>query len=161
MSAQHEQNSFTQFKPPSMEGLKPHLDIGCIDIIPPAKKGFWRRFIDLLDVSLLKDLGFLNILFGLSIFYVAEMNFKMVTPFFFRSLGYDKNDVATCLSITAISDIAARIILPPICDRFPIKKRTIFFVSICFVGVFRSSECDKLNLVCQFSSAFNCYWGNF
>lgn len=88
MSAQREQNSFTTFKPPSMEGLKPHLDIGAIDItIPPVKQSFWRRFIALMDVSLLKDRGYLNILFGLSIFYVAEMNFKMITPFFFASLG--------------------------------------------------------------------------
>lgn len=91
MSAQREQNSFTTFKPPSMEGLKPHLDIGAIDITmpsPPARQSFWRRFITLMDVSLLKDPGYLNILFGLSIFYVAEMNFKMITPFFFVSLGY-------------------------------------------------------------------------
>lgn len=141
MSAQREQNSFTTFKPPSMEGLKPHLDIGAIDITtPPVKQSFWRRFIELMDVSLLKDRGYLNILFGLSIFYVAEMNFKMITPFFFVSLGYNKTDVAYCLSVTAISDISSRIILPPICDRFAIKKRTIFFVSILFVGVTRSSK---------------------
>lgn len=140
MSAQHEQNSFTTFKPPSMDGLKPHLDLGIDITTPPVKQSFWRRFIALLDVSLLKDRGYLNILFGLSIFYVAEMNFKMITPFFFASLGYSKTDVAYCLSITAISDISSRIILPPICDRFPIKKRTIFFVSILFVGVTRSSK---------------------
>lgn len=100
MSALHEQNSFTKFRPSSIEGLKPSVDIGIgIDITPPAKKGFWRRFIELMDVSLLKDPGYLNILFGLSIFYVAEMNFKMVTPFFFASLGYAKTDVAYCLSV--------------------------------------------------------------
>lgn len=140
MSAQHEQNSFTKFHPPSMEGLKPHLDIGAIEIVPKEKKSFWLRFIELLDVSMLKDPGYLSILFGLSIFYVAEMNFKMITPFFFASLGYNKTDISYCLSITAISDISSRIILPPICDRFPIKKRTIFFVSILFVGLTRSSK---------------------
>lgn len=142
MSAHHEQNSFTKFRPDSVDGLKPQLDIGQIhigDIKPPAKKGFWKRFIELMDVSLLKDPGYLNILFGLSIFYVAEMNFKMVTPFFFASLGYAKADVAYCLSVTAISDIAARIVLPPICDRFDVKKRNIFFISILFVGITRSS----------------------
>lgn len=150
MSAQREQNSFTTFKPPSMEGLKPHLDIGVIDITtPPVKQSFWRRFIALMDVSLLKDRGYLNILFGLSIFYVAEMNFKMITPFFFASLGYSKTDVAYCLSITAISDISSRIILPPILDRFAIKKRTIFFISILFVGVTRSimAEQTEYNMV--------------
>lgn len=68
------------------------------------------------------------------------MNFKLVTPFFFASLGFAKADVAFCLSITAISDITARIVLPPICDRFQIQKRLIFFVSILFVGITRSSK---------------------
>lgn len=141
MSALHEQNSFTKFRPSSIEGLKPNIDIGIgIDITTSPKKGFWRRFIELMDVSLLKDPGYLNILFGLSIFYVAEMNFKMVTPFFFASLGYPKTDVAYCLSVTAISDIAARIVLPPICDRFNVKKRNIFFISILFVAITRSSK---------------------
>ncbi|XP_031622838.1 uncharacterized protein LOC116340468 [Contarinia nasturtii] len=143
MSAHHEQNSFTKFRPSSLDGFKPQLDIGGIDITPTAKKGFFRRFIELMDVSLLKDPGYLNILFGLSIFYVAEMNFKMVTPFFFANLGYSKTDVAKCLSVTAISDIAARIVLPPICDRFDVKKRSIFFVSILFVGITRSIMAEQ------------------
>lgn len=106
----------------------------------PTKVGFWRRFANLMDVDILKDKIYLNILFGLSIFYVAEMNFKMVTPFFFANLGYSKADVAYCLSMTAISDIAARVVLPPICDRFDIQKRLIFFVSIFFVAITRSSK---------------------
>ncbi|EDW56140.1 uncharacterized protein LOC6614981 [Drosophila sechellia] len=107
------------------------------------KPGFWRRFADLLDIDMLKDKMFLNLLFGLSIFYVAEMNFKMVTPFFFANLGYQKTDVAFCLSITAITDIAARIVLPPIFDRTTIKKRTIFLVSIIFVALTRSIMAEQ------------------
>ncbi|EDW75241.1 uncharacterized protein Dwil_GK20065 [Drosophila willistoni] len=107
------------------------------------KPGFWRRFADLLDIAMLKDKMFLNLLFGLSIFYVAEMNFKMVTPFFFANLGYKKSDVAFCLSITAITDIAARIVLPPIFDRTTIKKRTVFLVSIIFVAITRSIMAEQ------------------
>ncbi|XP_017151179.1 uncharacterized protein LOC108161426 [Drosophila miranda] len=109
----------------------------------PKKPGFWRRFADLLDIDMLKDKMFLNLLFGLSIFYVAEMNFKMVTPFFFANLGYQKSDVAFCLSITAITDIAARIVLPPIFDRTTIRKRTIFLVSIIFVALTRSIMAEQ------------------
>ncbi|XP_001355009.4 uncharacterized protein [Drosophila pseudoobscura] len=109
----------------------------------PKKPGFWRRFADLLDIDMLKDKMFLNLLFGLSIFYVAEMNFKMVTPFFFANLGYQKTDVAFCLSITAITDIAARIVLPPIFDRTTIRKRTIFLVSIIFVALTRSIMAEQ------------------
>lgn len=124
------------------------------------KPGFWARFADLMDVDLLKDKMFLNILFGLSIFYVAEMNFKMVTPFFFANLGYSKADVAYCLSITAITDIAARIVLPPIFDRTSIKKRTVFLVSIIFVAITRSSKLLLLLLnVCR--SVMSSYYYNW
>lgn len=139
----HELNTHSfKLHPPSLEFTKQQpLDIGIQ--MSPTKKTFVRRFVELMDPSLLKDVYFLNLLFGLSIFYVAEMNFKMVTPFFFANLGYSKSEVASCLSITAISDIAARIVLPPICDRFEVKKRLIFFVSILFVGVTRSSKSNQ------------------
>ena len=125
-------------KATSFEQTKVPLDNGIV--VTAKKESFWKRFVALMDVSMLKDPIYLNILFGLSMFYVGEMNFKMVTPFFFANLGYSKAEVAYCLSITAISDIAARVVLPPICDRFNIRKRLIFFVSIAFVAITRSSK---------------------
>ncbi|XP_030244867.1 uncharacterized protein LOC115564554 [Drosophila navojoa] len=135
-------DSFIKMKPTELEKQQTELDNE--EAKKNAKKpGFWRRFADLLDIAMLKDKMFLNLLFGLSIFYVAEMNFKMVTPFFFANLGYSKSDVAYCLSITAITDIAARIVLPPIFDRTTIKKRTIFLVSIIFVAITRSIMAEQ------------------
>jgi MCP family monocarboxylic acid transporter-like MFS transporter 14 len=106
----------------------------------PKKESFWVRFAHLMDVGLLKDKTYLNILFGLSIFYVAEMNFKMVTPFFLANLGYTKSETAYCLSISALTDIFARIIVPPICDKTKVSKRLVFMTSIFFVAITRSSE---------------------
>lgn len=112
-----------------------------VDDEPEPVRGFWARCFGLLDVSLLRDGHFLVLLLGLSLFYVAEMNFKMIIPFFFANLGFAKADVALGLSIAAISDIAARVVLPPIFDRFAVRKRVIFFVSIIFVMITRSSKC--------------------
>lgn len=126
----------------------------------PKKESFWVRFAHLMDVDLLKDRTYLNILFGLSIFYVAEMNFKMVTPFFLANLGYTKSEVAYCLSISALTDIFARIIVPPICDKTKISKRLVFMVSIFFVAITRSSELNdlvhlNLTFMLSFSSQFS------
>ncbi|XP_064556685.1 uncharacterized protein LOC135441134 [Drosophila montana] len=134
-------DSFIKMKPTELEKQQTELDEEAKKNV--KKPGFWRRFADLLDIAMLKDKMFLNLLFGLSIFYVAEMNFKMVTPFFFANLGYSKADVAYCLSITAITDIAARIVLPPLFDRTTIKKRTIFLVSIIFVALTRSIMAEQ------------------
>ncbi|KFB42065.1 AGAP000717-PA-like protein [Anopheles sinensis] len=108
-----------------------------LEMVKP-KVSFLQRFTALMDVGLLRDGIYLNILFGLSIFYVAEMNFKMVTPFFMASLGFDKTETAFVLSVSALTDIAARIIVPPIGDRLKLRKRYIFMVSLIFVAISRS-----------------------
>ncbi|KOB69831.1 Monocarboxylate transporter 12-B [Operophtera brumata] len=89
--------------------------------------GFVRKFIAMMDLDLLKDWSFLNLLLGLSLFWSGELQFRMLTPFFISSLGYNMNDTAFCLSMTAITDILVRLILPPIFDRTTISKKMIFF----------------------------------
>ncbi|CAG9792112.1 unnamed protein product [Diatraea saccharalis] len=102
------------------------------------KKGFLKKFIALMDLDLLKDWSFLNLLLGLSLFWSGELQFRMLTPFFIRSLGYNMNDTAFCLSMTAITDILVRLILPPIFDRTTISKKMIFFISAFFLAATRS-----------------------
>lgn len=123
-----------------LETVKSELGL---EMVKP-KVSFLQRFTALMDVGLLRDGIYLNILFGLSIFYVAEMNFKMVTPFFMASLGFDKSDTAFVLSVSALTDIAARIIVPPIGDRLKLRKRYIFMVSLVFVAISRSSKCHGI-----------------
>lgn len=104
------------------------------------EKGCWGKFSNLMDLDLLKDPIFLNILFGLSLAYVAELNFKMVVPFFMANLGYTKRETATALSVMAISDIIARVIMPPIYDRLPYTRRATFAVGCFFVATARSGN---------------------
>lgn len=100
----------------------------------------WRRISNFLDLDLLKDSTYLNITLGLSLFWVAELHFKMVVPFFLADLGHSKKETAFCLSMTALSDIIARLVLPPICDRVKYKKRTLFFVACIFLTFSRSGK---------------------
>lgn len=113
------------------------------DAEPPKKQTFFSRFLELMDVELLHDGPYLNLLFGLSIFYVAEMNFKMVTPFFLTSIGFTKSDVALCLSICALTDILARVVVPPFFDRLNVTKRMIFMTSIFLVAITRSMVAEQ------------------
>lgn len=100
----------------------------------------WQRIVKFMDLDLLQDPIYLNLIFGLSIFYVAEQNFKMVVPFFFASIGYGKQDQALFLSVQALTDILARLILPPICDRISVSKRTLFMCGIFVLGICRSGR---------------------
>ncbi|XP_058063307.1 uncharacterized protein LOC131213308 [Anopheles bellator] len=118
-----------------METVKSELGL---EMVKPEKVSFLQRFTTQMDPGLLQDGTYLNILFGLSIFYVAEMNFKLVTPFFMASLGFTKSEIATVLSVSALTDIVARIIVPPIGDKLKIRKRHMFMVANVFVAILRS-----------------------
>lgn len=104
------------------------------------KKGLWKRFVKLMDFDLLMDLRYLNILFGISITYVAEMNFKLVVPFFMANLGYSKSETALALSIMAMADILARVIMPPINDRLSFSRRHTLIAGLVCVSLARSSK---------------------
>lgn len=120
--------------------ILPFFSRSPLKINEEKKKNMWQRIVTFMDFDLLKDPIYLNLVFGLSIFYVAEQNFKMVTPFFFASIGYDKSDVALFLSVQAFTDILARLILPPICDRINTSKRTLFMLGIFVLGICRSGK---------------------
>lgn len=50
-----------------------------------------------------------------------------------------KAEIASCLSITAFTDILARLTLPTIFDRLRLKKRIVFWTFSILVGIGRSS----------------------
>ncbi|CAH0561107.1 unnamed protein product [Brassicogethes aeneus] len=113
------------------------------------QQSLWKRIVEFMDFDLLKDPIYLNLVFGLSIVYVAEQNFKMITPFFFESINYDKSDIAFFLSLQGATDILARLVLPPICDRLPVTKRTLFMGGIFILGICRSvlAEQTEYNMI--------------
>lgn len=116
----------------------------------------WKRISNFLDLDLLKDSTYLNITLGLSLFWVAELHFKMVVPFFLSDLGHSKKDTAFCLSMGALSDIIARLVLPPICDRVNYKKRTMFFVACIFLTISRSIMAQQTEWVPLIASLVVC-----
>lgn len=109
----------------------------------------WQKISAFMDLELLKDPVYLNILFGISIFNVAESNFKMIVPFYLADLGQSKSETAFCLSMMAASDIAARLIVPPICDRAKISRRLLFMVSSVFCALMRSGRNIKEVKACK------------
>lgn len=46
-----------------------------------------KRIKEIFDLDLLRDGVYLNVIVGLSLYYVAESNFKLMTPFFLSHIG--------------------------------------------------------------------------
>ncbi|XP_011156579.1 monocarboxylate transporter 1 [Solenopsis invicta] len=107
--------------------------------IPSEKKeSFLQKIKATFDLDLFKNPTYLNVVLGCSFFYVAESNFKLMNPFFLSDIGMTKAQVAFCLSLTAFTDILARLLLPTLFDKFGWKKRIIFWISCLLVGITRS-----------------------
>lgn len=105
-----------------------------------VEEGCWQKFVSIMDLDLLQDPHFLNILFGLSMAYLSEINFKLVIPFFMANLGYTRGDTAQALSLMAIADIIARLLIPPIFDRLPYTRRDTLAFGLVFVMLARSGK---------------------
>lgn len=102
------------------------------------KPGWLLRIVQIMDLNLLKDTVYLNILYGASISYVAEFTWKLVLPFFLYDLGYDLQDAAFALTTMSVADLLARISMPPLLDRLPYSRRTVMMVCQTFLVVARS-----------------------
>ncbi|XP_051176327.1 monocarboxylate transporter 1-like isoform X2 [Leptopilina boulardi] len=109
------------------------------------KKSFVKKIKNFFGLHLLSDPTLLNIMIGVSLFYVAETNFKLFTPFFLFSVGMTKKEVAFCLSLTAFMDVLARLLLPTLFDKLGFKKRTTFWICALFIGLGRSVFAEESN----------------
>ncbi|XP_055691095.1 monocarboxylate transporter 12 [Lutzomyia longipalpis] len=91
----------------------------------------------MMDLNLLRDFSFLNIGLGVSLAYTASINFSMIFPYFLQfSAGLNGQDVALCMSVLAAMDLASRLTLPTLTDRFQISCRTIFLIgAILLIGI--------------------------
>ena len=47
-----------------------------------------QKINEFFDLDLLRDGVYLNVIVGLSLYYVAESNFKLMTPFFLSNIGF-------------------------------------------------------------------------
>nr|CAD7427076.1 unnamed protein product [Timema monikensis] len=90
------------------------------------------RFIVMsLDLTLLKDPVYLNIVVGMGLSFVAELNFNMLMPFILADLAeLPRKQVAIVMSVQASLDIAARFLVPPMADRWQWKSRNVYMVSL-------------------------------
>nr|CAD7410539.1 unnamed protein product [Timema poppensis] len=90
------------------------------------------RFIVMsLDLTLLRDPVYLNIVVGMGLSFVAELNFNMLMPFILADLaGLSRKQVAIVMSVQASLDITARFLVPPMADRWQWKSRNVYMVSL-------------------------------
>ncbi|BES99356.1 Major Facilitator Superfamily [Nesidiocoris tenuis] len=106
--------------------------------VKPKTPAWLSWIIRIMDLNLLKDPIYLNILYGSSITYVAEFSWKLIVPFFMYDLDFDLQQTATALSTMSVADLVARVAMPPLLDRLPYSRRSTVTCFLVLMAVSRS-----------------------
>lgn len=100
----------------------------------------WQKIRIFFDLDLMKDMTYLNIMFGLIIAHFAEMNFSVLTPFVLTDFGLEKSQIAFCMSILGITDILCRFTIPFVAGLIGFDNRTFYLIGIVNLAIGRIGE---------------------
>ncbi|KAB0798940.1 hypothetical protein PPYR_06820 [Photinus pyralis] len=103
-----------------------------------AIKEFFYTIAHIFDLSLLKDMSFLNLLMGLSAAAFAEQAFSVLTPFILADLHMNTQQIATFISVLSLTDLIFRFITPFIGNYFKVTSKMMCMVSFCLLTLSRS-----------------------
>ncbi|KAG8238768.1 hypothetical protein J437_LFUL016607 [Ladona fulva] len=102
-------------------------------------KSMFGCVVDFLDLRLLQDPSYVNLILGISVSNLSDTNFFLVLQFYLqKSLGFSNENVAVCLSVAAGADVASRLLLPLLGDRMHLRKRTAYLLSCLTSAIARS-----------------------
>ncbi|KAL7013464.1 hypothetical protein ACKWTF_015407 [Chironomus riparius] len=97
----------------------------------------WQKIRIFFDLDLMKDMTYLNIMFGLIIAHFTEMNFSVLTPFVLTDFGLEKSQIALCMSILGITDIFCRFTIPFVAGLIGFDNRTFYLIGIVNLAIGR------------------------
>lgn len=101
------------------------------------KLGFFKKFIRDLDLALLKDFTFLNILIGLTIIIFGELNFSILVPFILSDSGFQDHQISMAMSILAGVDMSMRFLAPFVTQKLTLGNKTLFGIGILCISAGR------------------------
>ncbi|GLH01440.1 Uncharacterized protein GBIM_07590 [Gryllus bimaculatus] len=91
-----------------------------------------------LDLSLFKDIIYMNIVLGLSLSFVSDSNFFTIFPLHLINEKLPRSDIALYISIAAGADVVSRLVLPWIANLCHITSRTTYLIACLASAIARS-----------------------
>uniref|UniRef100_A0A182NZV0 Major facilitator superfamily (MFS) profile domain-containing protein n=1 Tax=Anopheles epiroticus TaxID=199890 RepID=A0A182NZV0_9DIPT len=101
----------------------------------PATK--WQILVDFLDLTLLKDPIYVNIVLGISFALYSDLAFFTLQPMYLFMLAFSKADVSLIIAIGAAADLISRIFLAISSTCLNIKARYVYLAGALFTIVAR------------------------
>ncbi|XP_068159983.1 monocarboxylate transporter 7 [Drosophila tropicalis] len=102
----------------------PSLPEAGVDETP--KKSWVRTLVDFLDLTLFKQVIYVNIVLGITFALYSDITFFTLQPVYLFELGYNKLDTATIIAIGAAADLASRIFLAATAVCIQVPSRYIY-----------------------------------
>lgn len=99
-----------------------------------------KCIVEYFDLDLLKDKIYLNMMIGMSIAIFAEQNFAFLTPLILNDLDYSTGEIASILSMIALTDIVSRFCSPFVADYFRLSVRMTYLISLIALIMTRMSK---------------------
>ncbi|KAM3967844.1 monocarboxylate transporter 9 [Aphomia sociella] len=98
---------------------------------------FGLMILEVLNLKVLKDPVYCNICLGQSFCNFSDVTFFVLQPMLLFQYGYDKTQIAMCISICAGADVAGRFLLAFISTQITINTRLLYYLTIFLTTVFR------------------------
>uniref|UniRef100_A0AAG5DAK9 Major facilitator superfamily (MFS) profile domain-containing protein n=1 Tax=Anopheles atroparvus TaxID=41427 RepID=A0AAG5DAK9_ANOAO len=113
-----------------------------------TQTGNWSKLAALMDIAILKQVSFLNLIVGLGLAYTASTSFSLFFPYFLqKSANLTMLEAANCMSVLSTTDLITRVTVPALVDRMEFSHRTTFLLAgICLV-VARSIMAEMRSMV--------------
>ncbi|XP_055642216.1 monocarboxylate transporter 7 [Toxorhynchites rutilus septentrionalis] len=96
---------------------------------PPTK---WQVLVDFLDLTLLKDPIYVNIVLGISFALYSDIAFFTLQPMYLFMIGFSKPDVSLIIAIGAGADLLSRVFLAISSTCLNIKARYVYLAGALF-----------------------------
>ncbi|CAG9796388.1 unnamed protein product [Diatraea saccharalis] len=101
------------------------------------KEGKWQTVAEFLDLTLLKDWVYDNIIFGMALAFFADLTFFTLEPLFLDKNHLNRAQIANVIAIGGATDMSARLLLGVSGQFFKINSRHMFFTGALLTAVFR------------------------
>lgn len=121
--------------PPVMSPAGIPNDLAAVD--PPARKSLCATIVDFLDLTLLKQPVYINIVLGITFALYSDITFFTMQPIYLFELGYSKVDTATIIAIGATADLLSRIFLATTAIFIQVPARYIYLGGALFTVIAR------------------------
>lgn len=90
-----------------------------------------------MDLELFNDPVYLNISFGLSLSFTADMSFISIFPLILTNMNFEHSQITTIMTIFFASDLVSRVLLTVVSGMMPIRNRYLFLGSTLLSAAFR------------------------